>query len=195
MTLSPLTADHARLHDMLGALQLDGRDDGTAIGSALMTGVRRLSQSPARSRVVLLLTDGSQNRGRVTPQDAALEAAGQGIRVYTVLMGRAGSESVYPIDGHFYRLRVEPDFETLREIARMTGGGAFSADDPAGLEHGLRAIDELEKTTLPIDTPTEGRLLARWLLMFSAAAALPLATDLARKRGQKPPGWLSGRGQ
>jgi Ca-activated chloride channel family protein len=141
------------------------------------------------------LTDGSQNRGRVTPQEAALEATEQGIRVYTVLMGRAGSDSVYPIDGHFYRLRIEPDFETLREIARMTGGEAFSADDPAGLEHGLKAIDELEKTALPIDTPMEGRPLAQWLLVFSAAVALPLAADLARKRGGKPPRWLSGRGQ
>jgi Ca-activated chloride channel family protein len=195
MTLSPLTADHAALDGMLEALRLDGVDDGTAIGSALMTGVRRLSQSPARSRVVLLLTDGSQNRGRVAPLEAAREAAGQGIRVYTVLMGRAGVDSVYPIDGQLYRLRVEPDFETLREIARITGGEAFSADDPLGLELCLRAIDGLEKAALPIDTPTEGRPLARWLLAFSAALSLPLAIDLARKRGQRPPGWLRGQGQ
>jgi Ca-activated chloride channel family protein len=145
--------------------------------------------------VVLLLTDGSQNRGRVAPQEAASEAAEQGIRVYTVLMGRTGSESVYPIDGHFYSLMVEPDPDTLREIARMTGGEAFSANDPSGLELGLKAIDELEKTTLPIDTPMEGRPLARWLLVFSTAITLPLAADLARKRGKKPPKWLLERGQ
>jgi Ca-activated chloride channel family protein len=195
VTLSPLTADHAALDDMLESLHLDGADDGTAIGSALMTGVRRLSQSRAMSRVVLLLTDGSQNRGRVAPQEAAREAARQGIRVYTVLMGRAGADSVYPIDGRLYRLRVEPDFETLREIARVTGGAAFSADDPSGLDLCLRAIDELEKAAPPMDSPMEGRPLARWLLVFSAVPVLALAMDLARKRGQRPPGWLTGRGQ
>jgi hypothetical protein len=90
---------------------------------------------------------------------------------------------------------VEPDFEMLREIARITGGEAFSADDPLGLELCLRAIDGLEKATLPVDVPTEGRPLAWWLLVFSAAPALALAIDLAKKRGQRPPVWLTGRGR
>ena len=71
VTLSPLTADHLRLLRMLARLDIDSRDDGTAIGSALMTAVRRLEDSPARSRVILLITDGVQNRGRVSPQEAA----------------------------------------------------------------------------------------------------------------------------
>jgi len=194
VTLSPLTADYAAIDGILEALPLDSSDDGTAIGSALMTGIRRLSQSPASSRVVVLLTDGAQNRGRVTPQEAALDAVEQGIRVYTVLMGSAGRDSVYPIDGHFYRLRVETDPDTLKEIAQTTGGEAFLADDPSGLERGLKAIYGLEKTALPMDAPTEGKPLARWLLVFSAALVLPLAADLARKRGKVPPKWLLERG-
>ena len=98
VTLSPLTADHVRLYTILDRLELSSRDDGTAIGSALMTAVRRLSDSPARSRVILLLTDGAQNRGRVTALEAAEEAKNQGIRIHTVALGGKG-ESLYPIEG------------------------------------------------------------------------------------------------
>jgi len=192
ITLSPLTADHQRLHSTLDSLQLDSIDDGTAIGSALMTGVRRLSQSPARSRVILLLTDGMQNRGRVTPLEAASEAILSGIRVHTVHIGSPGADSLYPIDGHFYRLSVESDPETLSEIARLTGGEAFSANDPAGFEHSLKAIDSLEKTALPIDAPLTGKPLTRWFLVFSSALAILMAADLIRKRGRTPPAWILG---
>ena len=194
VTLSPLTADHRRLLYTLETLQLDSIDDGTAIGSALMTGVRRLSQSTARSRVILLLTDGMQNRGRVTPMDAALEAQLNGIRVHTVHLGRQGVESIYPIDGHYYRLSVDSDPETLKEIARLTGGEAFSADDPAGLERSLKAIDGLEKTALPIDAPWTGKPLALWFLIISAALALLTAIDLIKKRGASPPAWILEKG-
>lgn len=120
VTLSPLTADHVRLYTILDRLELTSRDDGTAIGSALMTAVRRLSDSPARSRVILLLTDGAQNRGRVTPLEAAEEAKSQGIRIHTVAIGGNG-ESLYPIEGGgFARLKVETDPETLKQIAQAT---------------------------------------------------------------------------
>lgn len=190
VTLSPLTADHLRLWTALERLELDSRDDGTAIGSALMTAVRRLHQSPARSRVILLLTDGAQNRGRVLPLEAAEEARAAGIRIHTVAIGTSG-ESLYPIDGGaLARLQVETDPETLRRIAQVTGGEAFSADDPAGLARSMAAIDRLEKTALPVDPPTEGRPLARWLLLAAGLLALPLALDLARKRGRPRPSWL-----
>jgi len=195
VTLSPLTANHRRLFHTLETLRLDSIDDGTAIGSALMTGVRRLSQSTARSRVILLLTDGLQNRGRVTPMDAALEAQLNGIRVYAVHLGRPGAESIYPIDGHYYRLSVDTDPETLSEIARLTGGEAFSADDPAGLERSLKAVDGLEKTALPIDAPWTGKPLALWFLIISAALALLTALDLIKKRGASPPAWILEKGR
>jgi Ca-activated chloride channel homolog len=190
VTLSPLTADHVRLWTILERLEMEARDDGTAIGSALMTAVRRLSESPARSRVILLLTDGAQNRGRVLPMEAAEEARRNGIRIHTVAIG--GSEdSLYPLDGGGYaNLHVETDPETLRRVAQATGGETFSAGDPAGLARSMSAIGRLEKTALPVDAPTEGRPLSRWLLLAAAILALPLVGDLARKRGRPLPAWV-----
>jgi Ca-activated chloride channel family protein len=191
VTLSPLTADHVRLFTILDRLDLESRDDGTAIGSALMTAVRRLAESPARSRVILLLTDGAQNRGRVLPQEAAEEARRNAIRIHTVAMGGTG-DSLYPLDGGgFASLKVETDPETLRTIAQTTGGEAFRADDPEGLARSIQAIDRLEKTTLPVDAPTEGRPLSRWFLLAAGILALPLVLDLGRKRGRPAPAWLA----
>jgi Ca-activated chloride channel family protein len=192
VTLSPLTSDHTRLLRMLARLDLDSRDDGTAIGSALMTAVRRLEDSPARSRVILLLTDGVQNRGRVTPQEAAEEAQRNGIRIHAVAMGTEG-ESLVPLEGGgFARLHVEVDHATLQQVAHLTGGESFSAEDPGGLARSLAAVDSLEKTLLPVDPPTEGRPLARWCLLAAALLALPLAADLAFKRGKPRPAWVGG---
>lgn len=190
VTLSPLTADHVRLYTILDRLELSSRDDGTAIGSALMTAVRRLSDSPARSRVILLLTDGAQNRGRVTALEASEEAKNQGIRIHTVALGGKG-ESLYPIEGGgFAKILVETDPETLKLVAQSTGGEALAADDPQGLARSLLAVDQLEKTALPVDPPSEGRPLARWFLMAAVLLALPLAFDLVRKRGKARPAWL-----
>jgi len=190
VTLSPLTADHARLWSLLDHLRIESPDDGTAIGSALMTAVARLRDSPARSRVILLLTDGAQNRGRVLPMEAAAEAHSQGIRVYTVALGGEG-DSLYPLDGGgFAWLRVDTDPETLQRVSLATGGEAFKAGDPAGLARSLAAIGGLETTALPLDAPSEGRPAALWLLMAAGLLALPLALDLARKRGRTRPPWL-----
>jgi Ca-activated chloride channel family protein len=190
VTLSPLTSDHLRLLRMLARLDLDSRDDGTAIGSALMTAVRRLEDSPARSRVILLITDGAQNRGRVLPREAAEEARQGGIRIHTVAIGTAG-ESLVPLEGGgFARLHVDVDHGALQEVARITGGEAFSAEDPSGLARSLAAVDQLERTLLPVDPPTEGKPLAAWCLLLAALLALPLAADLAFKRGRPHPAWL-----
>jgi Ca-activated chloride channel family protein len=190
VTLSPLTADHVRLYSILDRLDLSSRDDGTAIGSALMTAVRRLSNSPARSRVILLLTDGAQNRGRVSALEAAEEAKNQGIRIHTVALGGKG-DSLYPIEGGgFAKISVETDPETLKRVAQFTGGEALAADDPQGLARSLMAVDQLEKTALPVDAPSEGRPLAQWFLMAAVLLTLPLACDLVRKRGKPRPAWL-----
>jgi len=192
VTLSPLTSDHRRLLHMLARLDIDSRDDGTAIGSALMTAVRRLENSPARSRVILLLTDGVQNRGLVLPMEAAEEAHRNGIRIHAVAIGVNG-ESLVPLEGGGYaRLRVEVDHATLQQVAHATGGESFSAEDPAGLEHSLASVDRLEKTLLPVDPPTEGRPLASWCLLAATLLVLPLAADLAFKRGKRRPAWVEG---
>jgi Ca-activated chloride channel family protein len=190
VTLSPLTADHMRLLHLLARLDLDSRDDGTAIGSALMTAVRRLEDSPARSRVILLITDGVQNRGRVTPMEAAEEARRTGIRIHAVALGTDG-ESLVPLEGGgFARLRVQVDHDTLNQVAHLTGGEAFAAEDPGGLARSLASVDHLEKTLLPVDPPTDGKPLARWCLLAALLCALPLAVDLAFKRGRARPDWV-----
>jgi Ca-activated chloride channel family protein len=192
VTLSPLTSDHLRLLRMLARLDIDSRDDGTAIGSALMTAVRRLEDSPARSRVILLITDGVQNRGRVTALEAADEAHRQGIRIHAVAIGTNG-ESLVPLEGGGYaRLKVEVDHATLQQVAHLTGGESFDAEDPAGLEHSLASVDQLEKTLLPVDPPTEGHPLTLWFLLAAGILALPLAVDLAFKRGRPRPAWVVG---
>ncbi len=191
VTLSPLTADHGRLLRVLDQLDIDARDDGTAIGSGLMTGVRRLADSPARSRVILLLTDGAQNRGRVSALEAAAEAKSRGIRVHTVAIGKASGESLYPLEGGGRAwLKVDTDPDTLKKVSALTGGEAFAADDPVGLARSLQAIGTLEKTVLPVDPPTEGEPLAQWLLMAAAILILPLLLDIFRKRGRKHPAWV-----
>jgi len=192
VTLSPLTADHLRLLRLLARVDIDSRDDGTAIGSGLMTAVRRLEESPARSRVILLITDGVQNRGRVTAMEAAEEARRQGIRIHAVALGTNG-ESLVPLEGGgFARLHVEVDHANLQQVAHLTGGESFNAEDPTGLEHSLASVDRLEKTLLPVDPPTEGRPLARWFLLAAALLSLPLMVDLAFKRGKPRPAWVVG---
>jgi Ca-activated chloride channel family protein len=190
VTLSPLTADHRRLQRMLDGLQIESRDDGTAIGSGLMTAVRRLSESPARSRVILLLTDGAENRGRVRAMEAAEEARHNNIRIHTVVLGGT-KESLYPLEGGgFAKLHVENDPENMKRVAALGQGEAFAADDPGGLARSLAAIDKLEKTALPVDPPSEGRPLAAALLLLAGLLTLPFLLDLPRKRGRRLPAWL-----
>jgi len=101
-------------------------------------------------------------------------------------------ESLVPVEGGgLTRLHVEVDHTTLKEVARLTGGEAFSAEDPGGLSRSLGAVDQLEKTLLPVDPPTEGQPLAQWSLLAALLFALPLAVDLAFKRGQARPAWLA----
>ena len=130
---------------------------------------------------------------------ALAEQAGLPPGVFNVVTGTdavaigGSGESLYPIDGgQFARLKVETDPETLRLIAQATGGESFRADDPAGMDRSMAAIDRLEKTALPLDAPTEGRPLARWFLLGAGLLALPLALDLVRKRGRPRPAWLEG---
>lgn len=150
-TRSPLTTDHATLLNLLESFQLGVLEDGTAIGMGLASACNRLQKSKTKSQIILLLTDGTNNMGSITPQMAASIAASLGIRIYTVAVGSYG-EAPYPIETPFgtvvERVKVEIDEQTLKEIAETTGGLYFRATDKERLEAVYQEIDQLEKSKL-----------------------------------------------
>lgn len=150
-TQCPLTTDHAVLLNMVQDLQMGVLDDGTAIGMGLATAVNRLKDSKAKSRVVILLTDGSNNTGDITPRMAADIAKTFDIRVYTVGVGTRG-EAPFPIQTSFgtriQNVPVDIDEPTLEGIADVSGGKYFRAVDNETLNEIYKEIDKLEKTRL-----------------------------------------------
>lgn len=135
----PLTTDHNIVKEIIAGIQYGILRDNTAIGDGLATSVNRLKDSPSKSKVIILLTDGDNNAGYVQPQTAAEITQSLGIRLYTV--GLAGQLSVFPG-------AVGPAIneKLLREMAESTGGRYFRAEDSAGLERVYAEIDRLEKT-------------------------------------------------
>lgn len=150
-TQSPITTDQSSLQTLLGRLRSGAIEDGTAIGNGLATAINRLRESEAKSKVVILLTDGVNNSGQITPLTAADIAEGMGIKVYTIGVGRNGM-APYPIFNEQGRLidvvemRVEIDEKMLREIAEKTGGEYFRATDKTSLESIYEQIDSMEKS-------------------------------------------------
>ena len=153
-TQCPLTTDKNTLISMMGEITTGYIDDGTAIGNGLATAVSRLVDSDAPSRVVILLTDGVNNSGDVTPE-MAMEIANQyGIRVYTIGVGKEGVAK-YPVNslwGVTYQdVLVEIDEELLKEIARSTGGQYYRATDNTTLAEIYAEINQLEKGRTTVD--------------------------------------------
>jgi Ca-activated chloride channel family protein len=155
VTLCPLTLDHAVARHLLDEVEIGVLPDGTAIGLGLGTAVARLRHSEADSKVIVLVTDGSNNTGQLDPVNAAEMAAELGITVHTVLVGRGGLVPVPILDrdprtGRVRRqvrqMEMEINPELLAELARLTGGSSFRARDSAALEEVFEAIDALEKT-------------------------------------------------
>ena len=155
VTLCPLTLDHDVALKLLDRVKLDTLPDGTAIGLGLGTAVNRLRGSEATSKVVVLVTDGSNNAGELDPVTAAELARDQKITVYTVLVGRGGRVPIPvrerdPRTGtvrqRVARMEVDVNPELLSEIARLTGGSSFRARDAQALEQVFDRIDALEKT-------------------------------------------------
>lgn len=149
--LSPQTLDHRALLNMLAEVDITAltQEDGTAIGDAILYGVDRLRQSEGASRVMILLTDGSNNAGEADPLDAAVAARALGIKIYTIGAGRKGT-AMMPVrnltGGVEYReTQVFIDEHTLSQIATSTGGQYFRATDKEGLTAIYREIDRLEK--------------------------------------------------
>lgn len=150
LTRVPVTIDYTVLERAIQELDVDLLEDGTAIGTALATATNRLRRTPGTSRVVILLTDGENNRGEVDPITAARAAAAYGIRTYTVGVGSEGVAPVPigpgPLGPEYANMRVRLDEDLLRRIAAITGGQYFRATNARALEEIYRQIDELEKT-------------------------------------------------
>jgi Ca-activated chloride channel family protein len=149
--VSPLTLDHDWLLQNLDRVQIGVVEDGTAIGSAIATSVNRLRDQPDKSKIVVLLTDGQNNLGKVTPDTAAQAAKALGVKVYTIGAGVRG-EAPVPVTDAFGNKRlvmakVDVDEDALQKIADETGGKFYRATDTDSLKRIYGEIDRLEKTT------------------------------------------------
>jgi len=149
--VSPPTLDHDWLQQNLVRVQLGAVEDGTAIGSAIALGVNRLRDLPGKSKIIVLLTDGQNNLGKIMPETAAQAARALGVKVYTIGAGVRGDAPV-PVtdeDGnkHLVMSRVDVDEGMLQKIADETGGKFFRATDTESLKNIYAEIDRMEKTT------------------------------------------------
>jgi Ca-activated chloride channel homolog len=154
LTQVPITVDYPVLEQAVASLRIGMLEDGTAIGTGLATAVNRLREAPGKSKVILLLTDGENNRGTVDPRTAAAAAAALGIKVYTIGVGTEGEAPVPTgrgLSGFRYEmLPVRIDEPLLRDIAATTGGRYFRAKDSEALARIFQQIDGLEKTPIQV---------------------------------------------
>jgi Ca-activated chloride channel family protein len=152
-TQCPMTLDHRVLKDLLRQVKSGMVEDGTAIGLAIAQAVNRLKEGEAKSRVMILLTDGVNNRGEIDPMTATQIATTFDIRIYTIGVGTRG-EAPYPVQTPFgvryQNVPVDVDENTLREIASVTGGKYFRATDNRSLREIYQEIDRLEKTRIEV---------------------------------------------
>lgn len=155
-TMCPMTSDHAVLSNMLQSVSTDLIDGtATAIGDGLVTAVNRIKDGVAKSKTIILLTDGTNNAGNVAPRDAAEVAKALGIRLYTIGVGSRGEvEMVVGTDpfGRPVRQRVKADIDevTLKDMAQITGGRYFRATDKNSLISIFEEIDQMEKTKMSV---------------------------------------------
>lgn len=185
-TQCPLTTDRATLINLMKDVQTDLIEDGTAIGNGLATAVARLSSSDAPSRVVILLTDGVNNRGEVAPATAAEIARTYGIRVYTIGVGANGT-APYPVVTPWgmekRQVQVEIDEDLLRNISSITGGRYFRATDNTKLSEIYAEINSMEKARTTVDSfPVYKELFARFAVVALIALLLELLARLLMKR-------------
>lgn len=180
LTLSPLTTDHDAVIERIASLTPGILQDGTAIGMGLATAVSRLKDSPAKSKVVILLSDGVNNTGYIDPMTAAAMARELGIKVYTIAVGTKGS-TMTPVsrssDGRyiFALAQVEVDDALLKAIAETTGGKFFQATNELALERVYDEIDRLEKTRVEV---TRFKRYSEAFHPFVAAALLLLLLEI-----------------
>ncbi len=156
---SPLTLDHEYLLQNVDRLRLHMIEDSTAIGSALATAVNRLRPVKSKSKIVILMTDGQNNAGQITPMQAAEAAKALGVKVYTIGVGTE------EIARQYRRADLLPDEETLRKIASMTGGNYYRADRADRFRAIYAEIDRLEKTEAEVKKFVRRNELAAWFVL------------------------------
>jgi Ca-activated chloride channel family protein len=188
--VSPLTLDHGWLLQNLERVKIGLVEDGTAIGSAIASSANRLKEKEAKSRILVLLTDGDNNAGKVPPLTAAEAAKAIGIKVYTICAGTRGYAPM-PVQDMFGRkiyrnVKVDVDEETLKKIADMTNAKYYRATDTKTLTQIFEQIDKLEKSTVELNQYTQYRELFPWFLA-AGFGLLALQTVLAQTVGRKLP--------
>ncbi|MBN2765328.1 MAG: VWA domain-containing protein [Paludibacteraceae bacterium] len=177
-TQCPLTTDHAVLANLFKAVKYGMIEDGTAIGLGLANAVNRIKDSKAKSKVVILLTDGSNNRGDIAPITAAEIARSFGIRVYAIGVGSYGKVNIpvqTPMGTQYQLMDSEFDEESLKEIAAMTGGNYFRATDNNKLRSIYQEIDQMEKTKINVKEFSKKN---EEYYLFALAALLLLIAEL-----------------
>jgi len=183
VTKSPLTLDYEMLEYFLNSTNLGELEDGTALGMALATSVNRIKHSKSRTKLIILLTDGVNNRGEIDPRDAAGIAHNFGIKVYTIGVGKRG-KAPFPVRDAFGRetqimVDVEIDERLLREIANQTGGLYFRATDKDSLDNIFTEINKWEKTE--ISTKRFYNIQELYTFFLFPALILLLAAEFAKR--------------
>jgi Ca-activated chloride channel homolog len=168
---SPLTLDHDLLIDIVDRLQIvprGGDEDGTAIGSAIVTSVARLKDSKGKSKVIILMTDGMNNFGEISPESAAEIAKSMKVKIYTIGIGTKGL-APYPVEMfgqiRFEQVKIDVDEESLQKIAATTGGQYYRAQDDRALKEIYNRINKMEKVKIEEEKYTEFRELFPYLLL------------------------------
>lgn len=177
-TQCPLTVDHAVLLNLIKDIKCGLIEDGTAVGMGIANAVTRLKESKAKSKVIILLTDGTNNKGDISPLTAAEIAKSFGIRVYTIGVGTNGMAPYpYPVGGsiQYVNMPVEIDEKTLTQIAGITDGDYFRATSNSKLKEVYDEIDKLEKTKLNIKEYSKREEKYQW---FALAAFLCILLEI-----------------
>lgn len=189
-TQCPLTLDYGILLNFIEQVESGMIEDGTAIGMAIANASNRLRDSKAKSKVVILITDGQNNRGELDPITAAKVAKAFKIRIYTVGVGKRGT-AMYPVDDpifgkRYVQMPVQIDEETLKKIAAITDGNYYRATDKESLEQIFAEIDKLEKTKIEVKQFTRFKELFPTYLFF-ALGVIVLEVVLSNTKFRKIP--------
>ncbi len=188
--VSPITLDHDWLQQNLERVDIGTGDDGTAIGSAIAAGVNHLRTTPAKSKVVILLTDGMNNTGKISPMVAAEAARALGVKVYTIGVGVRGKAPIPVKDEagnvHIIMAKVDVDEKTLQAVADETGAKFYRATDTDSLQEIYEQINQFEKTAQTVQKFEHYEELYSWALI-PALALLGLGILLQQTRLRRLP--------